>query len=241
MTKDIKKYKDFFVPGSILLAGLFIGGAVLYTGGIGQDTLLSGELGAAVEGGAPLPGAVNNNGSTITFTIGEDDHVRGNPDAAITLVEFSDFQCPFCASFHSSAQQALDEYGDDIRWVYKHFPLDQGLTPLHPKARAAAEASECVWEQAGDEGFWEFADAMFENQSRLGNALYEEIAQQIGVNLSQFQTCVAERTYQDKVVQDYQQGLQAGVTGTPGSFVNGVPIKGAVPYVQLQSIIDSQL
>jgi protein-disulfide isomerase len=131
----------------------------------------------------------------------------------------------------------LDEYGNDISWIYKHFPLDN----IHPQARPAAEASECVWEQKGNDGFWEFTDAMFDNQSRLGDAFFEEVAQEIGVNLPQFQNCVSERKYQDKVEQDYQQGLQAGVTGTPGSFVNGIPVKGAVPYEQLKSIIDSQL
>jgi len=232
----MKEYKDFYIPGAILLAGLFIGGAVLYTGGIGQAGLTSERGVAAVAGGTPAS-VVNNNGSTVTFVIGENDHVRGNPNAKITLVEFSDFQCPFCSRFHPTAIQALQEYEGDIRWVYKHFPLDS----IHPQARPSAEASECVWEQKGDKGFWEFADAMFKNQSRLGNALYKEVATQIGVNLLQFQTCVSERKYQDKVEQDYQQGLQAGVTGTPGSFVNGVPVKGAIPYAQLKAIIDSQL
>lgn len=232
--RNMKKYSDFLIPSSILLAGLFIGGAVLYSGGMGQ---ISKERTIAAVGSGVSTNTVDNNGSTVTFTIGESDHIRGNPRAAITLVEFSDFQCPFCASFHPSVQQALADYGDDIRWVYKHFPLDG----RHPEARPAAEASECVWEQKGDEGFWEFADAMFENQSRLGNAFYEEVALEIGVNFSQFQTCVSERKYQDKVEQDYQQGIQAGVGGTPGSFVNGVPVRGAIPYLQLKSIIDSQL
>ena len=197
---------------------------------------VSERTGAITERGVST-NVVNNNGSTVTFTISEDDHVRGNLSAQVTLVEFSDLQCPFCASFHPSVQQALDEYGDNMRWVYKHFPLDN----IHPQARPAAEASECVWEQNGNEGFWEFVDAMFENQSRLSNVFYEEVAAEIGVNLLQFQTCVSERKYQDKVEQDYQQGLQAGVAGTPGSFVNGVPVRGAVPYEQLKSIIDSQL
>ena len=134
--KDIKEYKDFFIPGSILLAGLFIGGAVLYSGGMGQgDGVLSVSPISAQEK------TVSNNGSTVTFAIGEGDHIRGNPNASITLVEFSDFQCPFCSRFHPTAKQALDEYENDIRWVYKHFPLDS----IHPQARPAAEASECVW------------------------------------------------------------------------------------------------
>ena len=229
MASSLKDYKDFYTPGAILLGALIISGAILSQGGA---TNLGQKSAASLTRPAPVV-----NGDKVEFTIAENDHIRGNPQAEITLVEFSDMQCPFCSRFHPTALQALKEYGDKMRWVYKHFPLDA----IHPEARPSAEASECAWEQAGDEGFWKFTDAMFENQSRLGNAFYEEVAQQIGVNLSQFQTCVAERKYQDKVEQDYQQGLQAGVTGTPGSFVNGTPVKGAVPYEQLKAIIEASL
>ena len=94
------------------------------------------------------------------LSVTEKDHIRGNLNAQITLVEFSDFQCPFCRQFHSTVQQALSEYGDQVRWVYKHFPLDQ----IHPQARPAAEASECIAEQKGSEGFWQFTDAVFKFQ-----------------------------------------------------------------------------
>ena len=234
----LKEYKDLFLPGAIVIAALVIGGSFVYATGMKEGNGISERSAATTQRDTdPSPSAVRNNGSTVEFTVTRDDHVRGNPDAAITLVEFSDFQCPFCERFHPTAQQALDEYGNDISWIYKHFPLDN----IHPQARPAAEASECVWEQKGNDGFWEFTDAMFDNQSRLGDAFFEEVAQEIGVNLPKFQNCVSERKYQDKVEQDYQQGLQAGVTGTPGSFVNGIPVKGAVPYEQLKSIIDSQL
>ncbi|MEK7510134.1 MAG: thioredoxin domain-containing protein [Patescibacteria group bacterium] len=104
-----------------------------------------------------------NGGLPAGVTVTENDHIRGSFNAPVTLVEFSDFQCPFCARFHPTVQQALQEYGDKVRWVYKHFPLDQ----IHPQATPAAEASECIAEQKGNEGFWEFADAVFENQDRL--------------------------------------------------------------------------
>ena len=225
---DTETYKELYTPGAILLGALIISAAILFGGGglgAGQKTDLN-----------PSPAPVINGGK-VEFTIGENDHIRGNKDAKITLVEFSDFECPFCSRFHPTAKQAMEEYGDDIRWIYKHFPLDS----IHPEATPAAEASECVWEQAGDEGFWEFADAMFENQSLLGNDLYEEVAEEIGVDLSQFQTCVQERKYQDKVKKDLNDGVQGGVTGTPGSFVNGTPVKGAVPYDQLKAIIEAEL
>ena len=227
-----------FLPGAIILASLILGGSLVYSGGVNINTSGGTTVRSTTRTTSDTTlSRVDNNGSTVTFIIGVDDHIRGNPNAKVTLVEFSDFECPFCSRFHPTMLQALEEYRDQVRWVYKHFPLDA----IHPQARPAAEASECVWEQRGDEGFWEFADAMFENQSRLGNAFYEEVALDIGVNLSQFQTCISERKYQDKVEQDYQQGLQAGVAGTPGSFVNGVPVRGAIPYSQLQSIIEAQL
>ena len=233
-----KEYQEFFVPGAILLAGLFIGSSILYTGGVGQGVMApERNVAAVVEPGNQPTDTVHNNGTTVDFTITEGDHMRGNPDAGITLVEFSDFECPFCGRFHPTAEQALQEYGDDIRWVYKHFPLDS----IHPQARAASEASECVWEQQGDEGFWEFANAMFAGQDSLSSAFYRQTAQQLGVNISQFDTCVSDGKYKEKVDQQHQEGLQAGVSGTPGSFVNGVPVRGAVPYSQLKTIIDSQL
>lgn len=233
MVNNLKAYKDLFLPGAIMFAALVMGGSIIYLANM--DERSAPERAGATAQPETFTNVVDNNGSIVTFTIGADDHIRGNPNAKITLVEFSDFECPFCQRFHPTVLRALAEY--DIRWVYKHFPLDS----IHPEARPAAEASECVWEQKGDEGFWKFADAMFENQSRLGTAFYEEVALEIGVNLSQFQTCVRERKYQNKVEQDYQQGIQGGVAGTPGSFVNGVPVRGAIPYSQLQSIIESQL
>lgn len=233
---NFKEYRDLYLPAAIVAAALILGGALVYSGGVNITT----KEGAAAQpkGEVAAPARIaDNNGSTVDFEITDLDHVRGNPKAAVTLVEFSDFQCPFCQRFHPTAQQALDEYGDDIRWVYKHFPLDA----IHSNARPAAEASECVAEQKGDDGFWRFADAMFENQELLAPSFYREVAQQIGVNLTQFDDCVSSRKYQEKVEGDVQTGLQAGVAGTPGSFVNGVPVRGAVPYEQLKSIIDSVL
>lgn len=223
-----------------MLGSLIISVSILSLGGVmpSMEGVRSATTGSTV----------SNNGSTVDFTITRDDHVRGNPSAKVTLVEFSDFECPFCRQFHPTVQQALAEYGDSIRWVYKHFPLDA----IHPQARPAAEASECVWEQKGDAEFWAFADAMFAQQERLGSAFYREIAGNLGVNLSQFDTCVSTRKYQDKVENDYQQGIEAGVNGTPGSFVNGVPVRGAIPYDEnspgyrpgqptLKAVIEAQL
>lgn len=174
---------------------------------------------------------------TTEITITNQDHIRGNVEAAITIVEYSDFECPFCSRFHPTMLRALSDYPDEVRWVYRHFPLRN----IHPQAQPAAEASECVAEQKGEEGFWNFVDAMFENQERLGGEYYREVAGEIGVNLAQFDSCVSSNKYATRVNDDYNGGIKLGVTGTPGSFVNGVPVPGAVPYEQLQSIIEAQL
>ncbi|MCH8986668.1 DsbA family protein [Patescibacteria group bacterium] len=233
-----KDYKHLYTPLAIFFAGLMIAGAIFAT----SNSSTPGQL-VATAGGETTPVVTQPTGGTpggnvlAQLTVTNDDHIRGNFNAPVTIIEFSDFECPFCNRFHPTVKQALAEYGDQVRWVYKHFPLSQ----IHAQAIPAAEASECIAEQAGNDGFWQFGDALFENQSSLGSALYQELAQQIGVNITQFDTCVSERKYKDKVQADYDLGTQVGITGTPGGFVNSTPIRGAIPYAQLKSMIDAEL
>lgn len=234
-TEKQKDYSYLYTPLAIIIAGFMISGTLFYASGAPTGPLGAsiGDTAVAVSSPDTTPGDASLKGLTIT----DEDFVKGNPDAPITIVEFSDFQCPFCGRFHPTLQRVLDEYGDDVRWVYKHFPLDQ----IHSEARPAAEASECIAEQKGNEGFWEFGDALFASQSRLGQAFYQELAQQMGLDMNQFNTCVTQRKYQDEVEEDYQLGLQLGITGTPGSFINNVPVRGALPYSNIKSIIDGEL
>lgn len=175
--------------------------------------------------------------------VNENDHIRGSRDAKVFLIEYSDFECPFCAQFHPTAQQALEEYGDDIAWVYRHFPLDT----LHPRARPAALASECVANLAGNDAFWAFSDELFENQeTSLTDAGLKNAAVKAGVNASEFDSCYSDAKFESEVENDYQLGITAGVTGTPGNFImnsNGDVwvIPGAVPYGTLKATIDEAL
>ncbi len=167
-----------------------------------------------------------------------DDHLRGAADAPVTIVEYSDFECPYCGRFHPSLQRLMDEYDGRVNWVYRHFPLS-----FHPQARPAALASECAAEQGK---FWEFADGLFENQTRLGSALFGELADDLGLNRSKFDDCLSSQKYADRVDTDLQEGQAAGVTGTPGSFIvgaDGTPrlVPGAVPYEQLKAMIEEVL
>ncbi|MBU0707739.1 DsbA family protein [Patescibacteria group bacterium] len=193
--------------------------------------------------GAAVQANVNTNTNAapaaptkVDFNVTDNDYIRGNPDAKITLVEYSDYQCPYCSSFHKTGKQLIENYPDDVRWVYRHFPLDS----LHPEARSAAIAAECIAEQKGDEGFWEYTDALYENQSDIGtraDELFEELAQEVGANLATFKDCFSSEKTADAVDEDYQSGLESGVRGTPGNYLNGVSLGGAVPYGQLESAV----
>lgn len=159
---------------------------------------------------------------------------NGNSQAPVNITVFSDFQCPYCAIFHPTLWQIAKDYPDDVNIVYKHFPLDQ----IHFNARPAAEASECAAEQ---DKFWEFAEGLFKNQSELGKNFYSELALEIGLDMNQFENCLSSGKYKDKIESDYQEGIRAGVKGTPASFVNGQLISGAVPYATLKAAVEKAL
>lgn len=169
-------------------------------------------------------------------SIGKNEVVRGNRNASVVMIEFSDYQCPFCSRMHDTMKQVMDEYGDQVAWVYRHFPLDS----IHPTARKAAEAAEC----ANDQGkFWEYSDAIFDNQNDLaqGESALRQLAADIGLKQSSFDKCLDSGKYASKVQADYQEGIRNGVTGTPGTFINGQLVKGAVSFSSLKQIIDQAL
>jgi len=177
---------------------------------------------------------VINPAQTIeTFNITKDDHISGNPNASITLVEFSDFECPFCERQYQTLQQLLKEYPQEIRLVYKHFPLG-----FHQYAQKAAEASECASEQ---DSFWEYHGKLFENQSSYSVDNFKKWASDLGLNSSQFNNCLDSGKYAQKVQADAKEGQQAGVNGTPATFINGQLISGALPYATFKEAIDSLL
>src|SRR3989338_7721986 len=167
----------------------------------------------------------------------DDDVVKGDPNAPVEIIEFSDFQCPFCSRFYSDTlPQIQKEYIDTgkVKLIYRDFPLSS----IHPQATPAAEAAECAKEQGK---FWEFHDKLFENQASLSTASYKQWAQELGLNTQQFNDCVDKRKYQSEVTKDYQDGQAAGVTGTPSFFVNGINIRGAQPFSAFKTIIDQEL
>jgi protein-disulfide isomerase/uncharacterized membrane protein len=161
-------------------------------------------------------------------------HVKGRPDAPVTIVEFSDFQCPYCSRVVPSIDKVLETYGDQVRVVFRQFPLNS----IHPMAQKAAEASLCANEQGK---FWELHDAMFANQKALGVDQLKTSAAGLGVNADQFNTCLDGGKYAPKVAADLAEGSTAGVSGTPAMFVNGRFLSGAVPFETLAGFIDDEL
>ncbi len=175
-----------------------------------------------------------------------EDHVRGDTNARIALIEYSDLECPFCKSFHPTAQQAVDEYQGQLKWVYRHFPLN-----FHANAQKESEASECVNELGGNDAFWKFVDAIYEKTTSNGQGFALDklgpLAAEIGVNQTQFQTCLDSGKYTQKVQDEASDGTTAGITGTPGNILldtqtgKTTVIPGAVPYAQLKQAIDAML
>jgi protein-disulfide isomerase len=160
----------------------------------------------------------------------------GPAEAKVTVIEYSDFECPFCAMFHQQTYALLREtYGDRIKFVFKHLPL----TSIHPNALPAALASECAREQGK---FWEYHDVLFVSTDNLGQAALAEHAKTAGIaNLEQFNQCFQTAKYRDRVVADVESANQHFVNATPTFFVNGVHVAGAVPFDTLAFYINQAL
>ncbi len=228
------------IPIAIVIAGAMIAGAVFYTNSGPGQIKMPGIAG----GQEPAPSAEQPSGELPP--VNADDHIRGNPNAPIVIVEYSDYDCPFCKNFHDTMNRVMDNYGTNgqVAWVYRHFPLQQ----LHPNAPGIAAASECVAELGGNDAFWTFSDLVFgergtnepTNLTRL-----EEFATASGVSASAYNECVSSGRYNEKVAQSVQEAIAAGGRGTPHSFVlvgdqQGV-INGAQPYEVVAQVIDGLL
>jgi protein-disulfide isomerase len=158
---------------------------------------------------------------------------KGSASAPVEIIEFSDFQCPFCLRADPTVRQVLSTYGDRIRFVYRHYPL-----PNHPMARPAAEAAACAGEQGK---FWPYHDLLFANPSKLADADLKQHAASLGLNAAQFNSCVDTHKLQPQIDRDLKDGEEAGVNGTPAFFINGRMISGAQPYEVFKKIIDEEL
>ena len=160
--------------------------------------------------------------------------LRGDPDALVTIVEFADFQCPYCQAAEAALKEVLDKYKTQVRLGFRDFPLRQ----IHPQAQPAAEAARC----AADQGkFWEYHDLLFANQGTLGANTYKDHARTAGLDVPQFEACLDSGRSRPLIENDLQSGFASGVSGTPAFYINGETLTGAQPLAAFEKIIESEL
>lgn len=167
----------------------------------------------------------------------DDDPWFGTRDSKVIIVEFSDFQCPFCARAAPTVNQIKETYGERVLFVYRDFPLNS----IHPKALKAAEAAQCAFEQ---EKFWEYHDVLFEKQQEWsvhGISKFKEYASDLGLETESFNNCLDSGKYSDEVLDDLDSGREVAVTGTPTFFINGEKLEGVQTFSAFQQIIDEEL
>lgn len=233
------KKSDFLLPASILIAGIFISGSIVYlVGSKNQTAGLSpnDQLAQVGAGGKTLP------------EISSRDVILGEPKAPVSLIEYGDYQCPWCGKFFDEVEEPLrNEYikTGKVKMVYRNFAF------LGPESFAAAEAAECAKDQSQ---FWAFHDAIYktevdevknriqnENNGNLTRDFFLKIASDLKLDTKIFTTCFDNKKYESQIKQDNDAGRAAGVTGTPGLFVNGQQVGGFIPFVSLKASIDNFL
>ena len=213
-------------------AGILLGYVVW---GFDQEAVVVISDQAAQAGGSVVEAPVEEQPEFVRYEVASEGFPSIGPAyAPITIVEFSDYQCPFCKRWHDEVYQPLlNEYPGQIRLVYRHLPL----ISIHPDAFPAAEAAMCAGEQ---NAYWPFHEKLFSSDA-LGSNIYTQYAQDLGLDLNSFETCVAERTYQEAVQTDLDFAVDLGVRSTPTFFINGLAVVGAQPLDVFKQVIDKEL
>ncbi|MBT7617765.1 MAG: thioredoxin domain-containing protein [Calditrichaeota bacterium] len=223
------------------LLGLFMGMAIISVIGFlammgivfsnGEDVNIDANAEVVVDDNPPSGTAPVGNLPPIA----SDEYFTGDANAAVTIIEYTDFECPFCFRHHQTSNQLLAKYGNDVKYVLRHFPLS-----FHPSAQKAAEAYECAGDQSKP---FEMADKLFDlnNAGTMSVDTFKTAATQLGLNASEFNTCLDSGKYEAKVTSQASAGAAAGITGTPATFINGQIIEGAVPIESFEQILDSIL
>lgn len=206
------------LPAAIIIAGIIIAIAVLFSG--------AKTVGKIAPGGKLT---VKEYAPSMQITpVSKDDHIRGDlRKAKVAVIEFSDLQCPYCKQIHPTLAQMVDVYGDEVVWVYRHFPLES----IHPAARPAAHASECVAELGGNESFWKFVDGIFSHTGEDDPLTAEnmtKLAGIAGVNTDAFNACQQSGKYDSKISDQISQANLAGAEGTPDLTIVDLRTKEAV-------------
>lgn len=230
-----------FVSGIAAISLIFSGTMISSAAGLKIGTTAdTGTVAVAnTQGAAAAPSAQATAPASPIPAVTSADHIRGNKNAKVVIVEYGDIQCPYCGAFHPTMLQVMKDYGDKVEWVFRHFPLS-----FHPNAQPAAVASECASEQGK---FWEFLDAMYADQNSLATDFYVKTATSLGLNVTQFKSCLTSGKYDKLIANDESAGEAAGVNGTPTTFINGKMLAsggqsiGAAPYSTIKSFIDQAI
>ena len=228
--------QNFLIPAAIIIAGALIAAGIYFGGG-------AARVGDGGVNTGPDPRELAKNVAPVSNT----DHVQGSAQAQVTIIEFSDLECPFCKSFHQTMRQVMDEYGADgrVRWVYRHFPL----VGLHQKASKEAEAAECAAELGGNEAFWKYITKIFEvtpSNDGLDPAELPKIAAGLGLDRQKFEACLASGRHAALVEAQAQDAQNAGGTGTPFSVIitakgEYIPLNGAYGLPEMKVYLDKAL
>lgn len=212
---------------SILIAGILIAGSIIFVNRFPT----------------PPTDVVAQEQPTISAHVSapaQNEHIMGLATAPIVLVEYSDFQCPYCQLIHPTLKKIVDESNGQIAWVYRHLPLES----IHSQAKPSALAAECITEQLGNDSFWKFADIIFTDQKKMSPTYYAQIAAQLGADPAKFASCVSSDTFASKIDAQALEAQANGGQGTPYTVVVGknglqVPFSGAQPYAQIISVINA--
>lgn len=245
-------------PKTMFFLGLFAGVASCTTlalvfvvwsivSGNGLSTLAGGKALAAVATppdaaapAAPSPAAPTPQAGPMKPVDEKVDHIKGPKNAKVTLVEYSDFECPFCKRHFEVMNQVLKQYPNDVRLIFRNYPLS-----FHQNAMKEAQAAECAAEIGGNDAYWKYHDKIFSETTSNGTGFALDklvpTAKAIGLDENKFKTCLDSDKYAAKVNQQMQEGSASGVQGTPGTFVNGTLVEGAVPLSQFTTMIDGLL
>ena len=248
-TEDIIESPKEGAPMPKSPGGLAIPMAIVVAGGLVAFAIYSrGPLPPLQPQGNVGDAAANVAGAVTAKPVSQEDHIRGNPDADVVLVEYSDTECPYCKRFHDTMKQVMQQYGNSgkVAWVYRHLPLDS----IHPKARKEAEATECAAKLGGNDKFWAYIDRVFEvtpSNNGLDLALLPQIAGEVGLDKVAFEQCLSSGEFAQKVTDSTEDAVAAGAQGTPYTVVvvrSGKklpPIGGALPYASVKAVIDQAL
>jgi len=215
--EDQKPQSVLNIPTAIVLAGAIIAVAVIW-----NKT-------------PTVPNQAKNNVDTFAENVRvvtESDHILGNPNAKIKIIEYSDPSCPFCKVFHNTMKKVMDEYGTagSVAWVYRHYPLDKADATgriLHPNAGIESQAFECAADQGGNDKFWKYTNRLYEITPSVTNDVpgglnrsqLPVIAKEVGLNVEEFNNCLATNRFKEKVDSDFTDGVNIGIQGTPTSII----------------------